>query len=59
MLRSNQYKKLYKKYHSLNIEQSYFVFYVWQLAYNKLYAIKFIPKLRAYFKGRRLHEKGM
>lgn len=55
MLRSKQYLKLYKKYHSLNVEQSYYLFYVWQRAYNQLYIIKLIPKSR----WRRLYEKNM
>lgn len=59
MLRSKQYKKLYKKYKSIKIDQSYSLFYVWQRAYNQMCIIKLIPELKAYFKGRRLHEKGM
>lgn len=55
MLRSKQYKKLYKKYNNINIVQSYSLFYVWQRAYNKMCVIKLIPEL----KWRRLHEKGM
>mgnify|MGYP007016821172 CR=1 FL=1 len=59
MLRSKQYKKLYKKYNNINIVQSYSLFYVWQRAYSKVCVIKSIPELKAYFKRRRLYEKGM
>lgn len=59
MLRSKQYMKLYKKYNNINIVQSYSLFYVWQRAYNQMCVIKLIPELKAYFKGRRLYEKGM
>lgn len=59
MLRSKQYKKLCKKYHSLKLGQSDMDWFVATRAYNKLCVIKLIPELKAYFKGRRLHKKGM
>ena len=55
MLRSKQYKKLYKKYHSLKLDQSDIDWFVATRAYNQLYIIKLIPKL----KWRRLYEKDM
>ena len=36
MLRSKQYVKLYKKYHSLKIDQPYSRFYIWQRSYNQV-----------------------
>lgn len=59
MLRSKQYLKLYKKYHSLKLDQSDMDWFVATRAYNQMCVIKLIPELKAYFKGRRLHEKGM
>lgn len=44
MLRSKQYKKLYKKYHSLKLDQSDMVWFVATRTYNQ---------------WRRLHEKNM
>lgn len=46
MLRSKQYKKLYKKYHSLKLNQSDLDWFVATRACNQL-------------KWRRLHEKNM
>lgn len=36
MLRSNQYLKLYKKYHSLKLDQPYRAWFVATRAYNKV-----------------------
>lgn len=53
MLRSKQYIKLYKKCHSLKLDQPDRAWFVATRAYNQVCIITLLPGLKKYFKDRR------